>query len=54
MENLILECIRREISVTDGVYFNVLCEILSEMQFMILITQVRERLIQDRRDAEEG
>lgn len=33
VENLILECIRRDISVTEiGEYFHVLCEISSEMQ----------------------
>lgn len=33
---MIPECIRREISVMDGEYFNVLHEISFEMQFMLL------------------
>lgn len=52
IENLILECIRREISVTEiGEYFYVLSEILSEMEWSRF---KKDEFQIDSRDEEEG
>lgn len=52
VQNLILECIRRDISVTEiGEYFYVLSEILSEMQSSRF---KKDEFQTDSRDEEEG
>lgn len=48
VENLILECIRRETSGRDGERLNPLHEISHGMQFMALITHIEEISVQSR------
>lgn len=48
VENLILECIRRETSGRDGECLNPLHEISHGMQLMALITQIKEISVQSR------
>lgn len=48
VENLILECIRRETSGRDGEGLSALCEISHGMQFMALVTQIEEISVQSR------